>query len=431
MQKRFKTIGMLLFLASGLAGTVYAAPAAVDDVKITQQNAACSGTVKDALGDPVIGASVVVKGTTNGAITDFDGNFSLSDVKKGDIIVISFVGYVTQEIKWNGQSLNVTLKDDTQALEEVVVVGYGVEKKVNVVGSISTVSSKKLENRSTPSVTNALTGQMPGVTVRQTSGSPGADGGEIRIRGVGSFGATPSALVLVDGIPGSLTDLHMEDIESISVLKDASTAAIYGSRAANGVILVTTKTGKVGKAKVSYNGYVGFSSATELPKKVDTWEYATLYNIANGSDVYSASDIQKFKDGSDPDNFANSRYLEDLFHTGMQTGHDLSVSGGSESNKYMLSVGYLYQDGIVDKNNYQRFNARLNMVSTLWKNVTLTSRIQGVYGDRKQPNVPYGKDSSGLNAIISNSLRWPGTVPTVLSNGNYGAGEEGYGTSLM
>ena len=396
-----------------------------------QQAASVKGQVVDTNGEPIIGASVVVKGTINGAITDIDGNFSIPNVKEGDIIKISFVGYVTQEVKWNGQTLNVVLKDDTQALEEVVVVGYGVEKKVNVVGSISTVSAKKLENRSTPSVTNALTGQMPGVTVRQTSGSPGADGGEIRIRGVGSFGATPSALVLVDGIPGSLTDLHMEDIESISVLKDASTAAIYGSRAANGVILVTTKTGKVGKPKVNYNGYVGFSSATELPQKVDTWEYATLYNIANGSEVYSAAEIQKFKDGSDPDHYANSRYLEELFHSGLQTGHDLSVSGGTEGNKYMLSVGYLYQDGIVDKNNYQRFNARLNMVTDLWKNVTLTSRIQGVYGDREQPNVPYGKDSSGLNAIISNSLRWPGTVPTVLSNGNYGAGEEGYGTSLM
>ena len=298
MQKRFKTVSMMLFLMGAISGTASAAPTlAADDVRITQQNINCNGVVKDAQGEPIIGASIVVKGTTNGTITDFDGNFSLSDVKKGDVIVISFVGYTTQELKWNGQSLNVTLKDDTQALEEVVVVGYGVEKKVNVVGSISTVSAKKLENRSTPSVTNALTGQMPGVTVRQTSGSPGADGGEIRVRGVGSFGATPSALILVDGIPGSLADLHMEDIESISVLKDASTAAIYGSRAANGVILVTTKTGKAGKAKVNYNGYIGVSSATELPEKVDTWEYATLYNIANGSEVYSAAEIQKFKDG--------------------------------------------------------------------------------------------------------------------------------------
>lgn len=404
---------------------------------VQQNKQKVTGRITDASGEPVIGASIMEKGTNNGTITDMDGNFTLSIMSQQGTLHISYIGYQSQDLKIQvGKPMNIVLKEDALALDEVVVVGYGTEKKVNVVGSISTVSAKKLENRSTPSVINALTGQMPGVTVRQTSGSPGADGGEIRIRGVASINTDDNdrgksdALVLVDGIPGSLSSLHMEDIESISVLKDASTAAIYGSRAANGVILVTTKVGKVGKARVSYNGYAGVSSATALPQKVDTWEYATLYNIANGSEVYQPGDIQKFKDGSDPDNFANNRYLEQLFKSALQTGHDVSVNGGTEINKYMISFGYLYQDGIIDKNDYSRYNARLNLITTLWPKVTLTSRIQGVYGNRNQPTVPYGNASQGTNAIITAALRWPGTVPTRLSNGNYSSGEEGYGTPI-
>lgn len=397
---------------------------------ISQQNRKISGTVVDVVGEAIIGANVRVKGAKIGTITDINGSFVI-EVKPDEVLEVSYIGYITQTISIAGQEkIHVILKEDARSLDEVVVVGYGVEKKVNVVGSISTVSAEKLENRSTPSVANALTGQMPGVTIRQTSGSPGDDSGEIRVRGVGSFGATPSALILIDGIPGSLSDIHMEDIESISVLKDASTAAIYGSRAANGVVLVTTKVGKAGKPRVNYNGYVGTSSATEIPDKVNTWEYAKLYNIANGSEVYSVEEIQKFKDGSDPDNYANNRYLDQLFKSSLQTGHDLSINGGNEVNKYMLSIGYLYQDGIVKRNDYSRYNMRLNLITSLWAKLTLTSRLQGVYGLRNQPSTPYGKDTAGLDAIVSNSLRWPGTIPTYLSNGNLSAGEEGYGTSI-
>lgn len=402
-----------------------------------QDKVKVNGQIKDATGEPVIGASVMEKGTSNGTITNMDGNFTLMVASPQAVLHVSYIGYEPQDLKiQSGKQMNIVLKEDEQTLDEVVVVGYGTEKKVNVVGSISTVSAKKLENRSTPSVTNALTGQMPGVTIRQTSGSPGADGGEIRIRGVASLNVDDNdksksdALILVDGIPGTLSNLHMEDIESISVLKDASTAAIYGSRAANGVVLVTTKVGKAGKTRVTYNGYAGVSSATAIPEKVDTWEYASLYNIANGSEVYTPEEIQKFKDGSDPDNYANNRYLKELFGSALQTGHDLSVTGGNDVNKYMLSFGYLYQDGIVEKNDYSRYNARLNLITSLWPKITLTSRIQGVYGARNQPTVPYGNASEGLDAIVSGSLRWPGTIPTYLSNGNLSSGEEGYGTPI-
>lgn len=222
-----------------------------------QQDGKITGVVSDAFG-PIAGANVVVKGTTNGTITDMNGNFSL-DAPKGAKLQISYIGYITKELTVGDKTdYAIQLVEDSQALEEVVVVGYGTEKKVNVIGSIAQIGSEKLENRSTPQLSNALTGQMAGVTVIQRSGRPGNSGGEIRVRGVGTFtnsnddkAATKSdALVLIDGIPGKLNDVSSEDVESISVLKDASTAAIYGSRAANGVILVTTKTGKEGKISV-------------------------------------------------------------------------------------------------------------------------------------------------------------------------------------
>ena len=207
-----------------------------------------SGVVLDATGLPIIGANVIVKGTTTGSITNLDGAFSL-EVPEGSVLQISYIGYLTKEIpvKGNNTNFDIQLMDDTQTLEEVVVVGYGSQKKVNVIGSIASVDSKALEARAVPDVSNMLTGQLSGVTITQESGNPGQDAGTIRVRGVGSFGATPSPLVLVDGLPGSLSDLTPTDIEQISVLKDASSSAIYGSRAANGVILLQLK--KVKKVK--------------------------------------------------------------------------------------------------------------------------------------------------------------------------------------
>lgn len=201
-----------------------------------------SGIVTDGTSqEPIIGANVLVIGSTNGVITDLEGRFTL-DVPQGAKLKISYLGYVTKELVV-GDATNyvIQLFEDSKALDEVVVVGYGTQKKVNVIGSIAMVDAEKLENRATSSVVSALTGQMPGVTITQPGGRPGENTGTIRVRGVGSFGATPDALILIDGIPGNMTDINPNDIESISVLKDAATAAIYGARAANGVVLVTTK----------------------------------------------------------------------------------------------------------------------------------------------------------------------------------------------
>ncbi len=408
----------------------------IEDNKIVllgkvQQDGKITGVVSDAFG-PIAGANVVVKGTTNGTITDMDGHFSL-DAPKGAKLQISYIGYISKELTVGDKTdYAIELVEDSQALEEVVVVGYGTEKKVNVIGSIAQIGSEKLENRSTPQLSNALTGQMAGVTVIQRSGRPGNSGGEIRVRGVGSFGGESDksdALVLIDGIPGKLNDVSSEDVESISVLKDASTAAIYGSRAANGVILVTTKTGKEGKVSVGYNGYVGFNTPTALPEFVDTWQYATLYNEAVGREAYTQEEIQKFRDGSDPDHYANARYLDEVFsRKGLQTGHDVTINGGNAENKYMVSFGYLKQNGIVEKNDYQRYNARANLINEILPGLKLTSRLSGVYGNRKEPMAPGGDDASNMLILIQKALRFPGLTPTVLSDGTFGAGRELHGT---
>ncbi len=401
-----------------------------------QQDDLIRGKVVDSYGTPIIGANIIEKGTTNGTITDIDGNFILK-ADAGKTLQISYIGYITKEIViTDSRVYEIEIIEDSRSLKEVVVVGYGIQKKVNVIGSISQIGVKELSNRSTPQLSNALTGQMPGVTVIQRSGKPGDSKGLIRIRGVGSIsdnddGNKSDALVLIDGIPGDLNTINSEDVESISVLKDASSAAIYGSRAANGVILVTTKTGTEGKISVSYNGYVGFNEATELPDFVNSWEWAGLYNKAAGREEYTPDMIQKLRDGSNPDKYANEQYLRKILdNRGLQTSHNLAVNGGNQKNRYMLSFGFLSQDGIVDKNNYSRYDARANIVNGLAPKLKLTTRLSGTYGIRKEPNIIGNDDAKGMEGIIQKAVRFPGLYPTVLSGGSFGTGPEQKGTPV-
>ena len=399
-----------------------------DDKKVKK----IKGTIKDSAGEPIIGANVILKGdATVGSITDVEGNFDLS-VPGNATLQVSYIGYNTQDVPVGNKSfLNIILKEDTETLDEVVVVGYGSQKKVNVIGSIASVDSKALESRAVPDVSNMLTGQMSGVTITQESGNPGQDAGTIRIRGVGSFGATPNPLVLVDGLPGSLSDLTPADIDNISVLKDASSAAIYGSRAANGVILVTTKKGKEGKARIIYNGSVGMSQATELPELAHSYEYAEFYNKAIGTETYTPEMIQKYRDGSDPDNYADEMYLDDLLggHA-LQTKHELSVSGGTEKVQYMVSLGYLRQNGLLDNNYYNRYNGRVNLSAELAKNLKLQVRLSGVTSDRHEPSTPGILDTGGFKGIIANAVRFPGMTPSYLQNGEVGLGPKLQGTPV-
>ena len=392
MIKNLKTVSLMLLLM----GAPFAANAvnpSVDNVNAVQQSGTCKGVVKDAAGEAIIGASVVVKGTTNGSITDFDGNFELSGVKNGAILQVSYVGYMTQEVKYNGQALNVILKEDNMNLEEVVVVGYGTQKKANLTGSVANVNNKLIESRPITSVSAGLQGLLPGVTVTQRSGQPGADNGTIRVRGTGTFNVA-DPMVIVDGVESTMNDIDANDIESISVLKDAASSAIYGSKAANGVILITTKRGKAGQSQVNYSGLVGWQSLTSLPEYATSAEYAELTNQAYinvGKDpIYTAEQIEKYRNGSDPYNYANTDW-HDLMYTesGFQTQHNISINGGTEQMRYMASVGYLGQTGLIKNTSKDQYNMRLNLDGKVksWLETSFSMSYSRI--DITEPNNPY------------------------------------------
>ncbi|MBA2762204.1 MAG: SusC/RagA family TonB-linked outer membrane protein [Segetibacter sp.] len=356
MLKNFLTL--LLFVGGlGITATAQTSGTAV----------AVRGNITDAADKGLAGVSVNEKGTNNGTTTSDNGSFQIRVSNQNSVLVISSVGYQTKEVVVGSRSsISIQLESVSEEMQQVVVVGYGTQRRENIIGSVGRVTAEQLADRPVTQLSNALAGQMAGVTVIQRSGQPGASAGVVNVRGVGSFGASSGALVIVDGIPGSMNDIDPNDVESISVLKDASSAAIYGSRAANGVILVTTKSGKSGKMKISYNGYAGFQKPTAFPEFVDSWDYATLFNEASGSVTYTDQDIQKFRDGSDPDNHPNTNFLKAVFSkNGLQTGHNLSISSGSANTQYNLSFGYLFQDGLVVKNNYNRYNIRLNLKTAL------------------------------------------------------------------
>ena len=392
MVKNLKTVSLMLLLM-GAPFAANAVTPSVDNVNAVQQSGTCKGVVKDAAGEAIIGASVVVKGTTNGSITDFDGNFELSGVKNGAILQVSYVGYMTQEVKYNGQALNVILKEDNMNLEEVVVVGYGTQKKANLTGSVANVNNKLIESRPITSVSAGLQGLLPGVTVTQRSGQPGADNGTIRVRGTGTFNVA-DPMVIVDGVESTMNDIDANDIESISVLKDAASAAIYGSKAANGVILITTKRGKAGQSQVNYSGLVGWQSLTQLPEYATSAEYAELTNQAyknvGKEPLYTAEQIEKYRNGSDPDNYANTDW-HDLMYTesGFQTQHNISINGGSEQMRYMASVGYQGQNGLIKNTSKDQYNMRLNLDGKpkSWLETSFSMSYSRI--DMTEPNNPY------------------------------------------
>lgn len=393
MLKRLQSVSMVLFLGTLFSGTISTATASgANSFATTQQAGICKGLVKDATGESVIGASVVVKGTTNGTITDFDGNFSLDGIKKGDVIVISYVGYQTQEIKWNGSPLNVILKEDSKTLSEVVVVGYGTQKKANLSGSVAMVDSKELENRPIQNVSSGLQGLMPGVAITGTNGAPGQDAGKIRVRGIGTLNEA-GPYILVDGIEtGTLSAVDPNDIESISVLKDAASAAIYGSKAANGVVLITTKRGKTGQTKISYSGYLSFQNATNMIERMGSYEYASLLNQAleaeGMSKRFNDTELQKFKDGNDP-LYPDTDWYDLAYKTGVQHRHNVNINGGSENVKYMASLGYLNQTGILPNAGREQFNARTNLDMKINKRLSARMNLSFIKNDYSDASSAY------------------------------------------
>ena len=389
----------------------------------TQQQKSISGRVTDTTGATLPGVSIVVKGTTMGVITDMDGNYKLPNVAANATLQFSFVGMKMQELVVGSKtSINITMVEDAIGIDEVVAIGYGTQKKVNLTGSIASVSANELENRPMTQASQVLTGLISGVTVSQGSGSPGNDASSIIIRGMGTFSSAGNApLVLVDGLASSIDAVDPNNIESVSVLKDAASASIYGTRAANGVILIKTKRGDKTKLQVSYNNYVGWQKATALPELLESWEYATLKNEATANMglgiTYTADQIAKFKDGSDPDNYPNVPHLKNLLTSGsgFQTNHNVSFMGGDEKNTYLFSLGYLHQDGIVAKNTYDKYNFLLNFDSKIKNNLNLKVNLSGNTNATEQPG-----DTRGMTEMISFAVREPAVLAGKRSDGTYG-----------
>ena len=384
---------------------------------VLAQNQTVSGKVTDPSGEPVVGASVFAKGTSNGAVTDLDGNYSLSRVSPGTTLVFSCIGYTSREVSWMGGVLNIVLDEDSEMLEETVVVGYGVQKKVNLTGAVSQVKGDEFAQRPVVDAAQALQGLVPGLTISNTAaGTPGAET-TITLRGRGNLSDTGTPYVLVDGVEMSLQDVNPNDIESISVLKDAASAAIYGARAAYGVILVTTKRGADGKATISYSGNFGWNAPTKLPKMASSVDFAKFWNDgaanANAPRKYSdekIADLQKFIDGdpsvdpwaeirnnpgANPSSFENSeRGLgnTDYFKLhykdwAFKQNHNLSIRGGTKKIQYFVSGGIYDENGVLKfaDMGYKRFNVNANTQAQVTDWLKLTFSTKFVHGITDSP----------------------------------------------
>lgn len=328
------------------------------------QRITVNGKVADGNGEPLIGVNVSVKGTTMGIITDVDGNYTLQ-VPANGTLVFSYIGYKTQEIiVGNRTTINVIMKEDTEQIEEVVVVGYGVQKKVTVTGAVATISGKDLQVSPTSNLSNGMVGRIPGVIGFQTADEPGGGASTIRIRGTNSLGSK-DPLVVIDGIPdraGGLNRLNPNEIESMSVLKDAA-AAIYGARGANGVILITTKRGKEGKAVVNFDASYGFSRANRLPKMCNAFEYATMVNEINPG-TWSEKDLESFKNHDDPWDHPDTDWFDTTIKSFSPTYRtDMGVQGGSEKFKFYVNLSANGEDGIYRRssNRFDQYAIRTNL----------------------------------------------------------------------
>ncbi|MNJ92290.1 Vitamin B12 transporter BtuB [compost metagenome] len=391
-----------------------------------QQRKILNGTVLTTKGEPISGVSIRLKNNANGVSTDKDGKFSIS-YTTADRLLISSLNYVKQEIDLSDQTtVRITLQEDAKQIDEVVVVGYGTQKKTTLTGSVAQINAEEITQSKSPNIANALAGRMPGLVVNNRSGEPGADGSSILIRGSGTTGNN-APLIVIDGVAnrGGFERLNANDIESITVLKDAS-AAIYGAQAANGVILVTTKRGNIGKPTINYAGSFGLSQPTRVPKLVNSYEYALFRNEKDirqgqGTVTYSPEQIQKFKDGSDPISYPSTDwYKEVLKPLTPQTQHALSISGGTEKIKYFVSGAYLYQDAFYRNSatNYKQYNLRSNIDAQITNNFKLGVDIVGRKEDRNNP--PASADGIFLSILGS----YPG-LAAVYPNGLPVAGIEG------
>lgn len=450
-----KTVGVLLLLSAISAGTAYAVPKwGTAGVKEIQQNGVCNGVVTDTTGETVIGASVVVKGTTNGTITGLDGDFSLSGVTKGSILVVSFVGYQNTEVKWNGQPLTIVLKEDTKVLDEVVVVGYGTQKKANLSGAVAAVDGKVLQDRPITNIGQGLQGVVPNLNITMNNGgAPGATS-SFNIRGNTSLnGGSP--LVLVDNVQMDANLVNPDDIESISVLKDAASASIYGARAAYGVILITTKKGKKSdKPTVSLSATGYWQSPALTFHNVNSMQYLTMmdeaYQNDGGSGHYFKSQVYQYAEDyfngkyDSPVFFdtaydtykygycGNTDWWDELYKTSFSQIYTANISGGNDRTTYYASVSMNDQGGILKAGDdkYNKYNANVNISSNITKWLNVSAKIAHTYTDELHPTGgTTAMNSTAYSGLSSYSGMMKGDLsplmPVKHPDGHY-AGQGGY-----
>lgn len=411
---------------TGLTFTIEGVNIILSEVKLvldstaSQQERKIEGKIIDVNGEPIIGANIVEKGTTNGVISDLQGSFSLN-VTPGVTLVISYIGYVSQELKIGNQiSYNITLREDSETLDEVVVIGYGTVKKSDLTGSVSSIKSGELAAIPQASAAQALQGRTAGVYVKQNSGAPGSTT-TVRIRGTNSILGGNDPLYVIDGFPSNvgMGMLNVDDIESMEVLKDASAIAIYGSRGSNGVILITTKKGRTGKTKVEFGTTIGFQSLAKKMDLMNAREYAEFYNIRAKNDgqepFFTQDQIDAFGNGFDWQDF--------VFTTAPIRTHSLTVSGGSEKTKFVLAGNIFDKEGIVGKGGYDRYTLRANFDHDISK------RVKVNFTTTLSRSISDNKDSSGGrqgNSLTSVALVAPPVVTPYNEDGSYRILENAY-----
>ena len=384
-------------------------------VLLTAQSLQVTGKVTGSTtGEPLAGATVTVQGTNTSVVTDAEGNFSISVPRAGSVLVISYTGMQSQQITVNNAgAIQVRLDADaSQILNDVVVVGYGQQRRANVTGAIATVKTKELVQAPVADLSNALQGRVAGIITKQGSGEPGRDNANIYIRGNSTYGATMEPLFVIDGVVRSFRDfsqLDANEIESVNVLKDASSAAIFGVRGANGVVMVTTKRGKSGKLTTSYAFNYGFQQVTKFNNNLPSYEYAILLNEALMNDglpiAYSNEDIENFRTGADPILYPNTNWQKlVLGGTAPMMQHNLNFNGGSDKVRYFASLGYLDQDGLYSSLNYKRYNLRLNLDLQVTNTTKVSIDLSGRLEKRRAPTM-------GISGIFEHTLRNPPTIP--------------------
>ena len=361
------------------------------------------GKVIDSQSLPVIGAGVTIKGTTTGVATGMDGEFALAVPGEGAVLEVSSLGYVTKEVKATRDEMVIVLEEDSESIEATVVVAYGTQTKATVTGALTTIDSKALVKAPVADVTNVLAGQMPGVSTIQETGQPGEDYAKIYIRGASSLSESASSpLILVDGVERPLNTVDPNEIESLSILKDAASTAVFGVRGANGVIIVTTKRGDAGKPKISASSITGFQVPLSYIKQSSGYDFARYYNVYQWNDgkedkslYFTPEALEAYRTNSDPIMFTNTNWNEEMFRKAfLQTKNNINISGGSDKVRYFVSMGFMYQNGLLKQipgvtydNNYayNRYNYRANLDFKLTETTDMKFNISGVIGDTQEP----------------------------------------------